>query len=115
MEQLVLEQFSAEPPFGGSNIISYPLFNTPYLKINPGWPEAESVQWHSSSAAQGTGSGRLAAIFRPLLLYGQFQPHLRTQYSAQYNLNIQRNYPRIWYCKSDTWDRRAIVCLPAMT
>jgi hypothetical protein len=28
--------------------------------------------------------------FRPLLLYGQFQPHLRTQYSTQYNLNIQR-------------------------
>ena len=28
--------------------------------------------------------------YRPLLLYGQFQPHLRTQYSAQYNLNIQR-------------------------
>ena len=24
------------------------------------------------------------------LLYGQFQPHLRTQYSAQYNFNIQR-------------------------
>ena len=24
------------------------------------------------------------------MLYGQFQPHLRTQYSTQYNLNIQR-------------------------
>ena len=32
MEQLVLEQFSAEPPFGGSNIINTPLFNTPYLQ-----------------------------------------------------------------------------------
>ena len=32
MEQLVLEQFSAEPPFGGSNIINAPLFNTPYLQ-----------------------------------------------------------------------------------
>ncbi len=30
------------------------------------------------------------SIYRPILLYGQFQPHLRTQYSAQYNLNIQR-------------------------
>ena len=31
IEQLVLEQFSAEPPFGGSNFISSPLLQTPYL------------------------------------------------------------------------------------
>ena len=86
MEQLVLEQFSAEPPFGGSNIINAPLFNTPYLQqdgtvkpnpfngiIDP--PRGQDPDWQR---------------FRPLLLYGQFQPHLRTQYSAQYNLNIQR-------------------------
>src|SRR5581483_250221 len=86
IEQLVLEQFSAEPPFGGSNIIASPLFNTPFetqggdtkpnpfngiLNPTPGQP----VDW---------------ALFRPILLYGQFQPHLRTQYSDQYNLNIQR-------------------------
>jgi len=86
MEQLVLEQFSAEPPFGGSNLISYPLFNTPYLtqggdlKPNPfdgiiTPPKGQDPDW---------------ARFRSLLMYGQFQPHLRTQYSAQYNLNIQR-------------------------
>jgi len=86
MEQLVLEQFSAEPPFGGSNIINAPLFNTPYLQqdgtvkpnpfngiIDP--PPGQDPDWQR---------------FRPLLLYGQFQPHLRTQYSTQYNLNIQR-------------------------
>jgi len=85
MEQLVLEQFSAEPPFGGSNIINAPLFNTPYLQqdgtikpnpfngiIDP--PPGQDPDWQR---------------FRPLLLYGQFQPHLRTQYSTQYNLNIQ--------------------------
>jgi Carboxypeptidase regulatory-like domain/TonB dependent receptor/TonB-dependent Receptor Plug Domain len=86
MEQLVLEQFSAEPPFGGSNIINAPLFNTPYIqqdgtqKPNPfngilDPPRGQPVDW---------------ALYRPLLLYGQFQPHLRTQYSTQYNLNIQR-------------------------
>jgi TonB dependent receptor-like, beta-barrel len=86
MEQLVLEQFSAEPPFGGSNIISNPLFNTPYVqqdgtqKPNPfngilDPPRGQAVDW---------------ALYRPILLYGQFQPHLRTQYSVQYNLNIQR-------------------------
>jgi hypothetical protein len=86
MEQLVLEQFSAEPPFGGSNIINYPLFNTPFedqnglVKPNPfngiiDPPRNQPVDW---------------SIFRPILLYGQFQPHLRTQYSVQYNLNVQR-------------------------
>ena len=86
MEQLVLEQFSAEPPFGGSNIINAPLFNTPYLqqdgtqKPNPfngilDPPRGQPVDW---------------ALYRPILLYGQFQPHLRTQYSTQYNFNIQR-------------------------
>ena len=90
MEQLVLEQFSAEPPFGGSNIINAPLFNTPYLQqdgtikpnpfdgiIDP--PKGQDPDWQR---------------FRPLLLYGQFQPHLRTQYSAQYNFNIQRELAR---------------------
>jgi len=90
MEQLVLEQFSAEPPFGGSNIINYPLFNTPFedqnglIKPNPfngilNPPRNQPVDW---------------SIYRPILLYGQFQPHLRTQYSAQYNLNIQRELTR---------------------
>ena len=30
------------------------------------------------------------STFRPILLYGDLQPHLRTQYSEQYNLTIQR-------------------------
>jgi hypothetical protein len=30
------------------------------------------------------------ASFRPMLLYGDFQPHMRTQYTAQYNLTVQR-------------------------
>jgi len=86
MEQLVLEQFAAEPPFGGSNLIANTLFNTPYLtqggdvKPNPfngiiTPPKGQDPDW---------------SRFRSLLMYGQFQPHLRTQYSAQYNLNIQR-------------------------
>src|SRR6202162_6442471 len=31
IEQLVLEQFSAEPPFGGSTFLSNTLFNTPFV------------------------------------------------------------------------------------
>lgn len=86
IEQLVLEQFSAEPPFGGSSFVSDTTFQTPYvfqsgstfpnpfngvLSPKPGTP----VDW---------------SVFRPILLFGEFQPHLRTQYSEQYNLTLQR-------------------------
>ena len=30
------------------------------------------------------------STFRPLLLFGEFQPHLKSQYSEQYNLTIER-------------------------
>ena len=30
------------------------------------------------------------SLFRPILLYGEFEPHLRSQYTSQYNLTIQR-------------------------
>ena len=90
IEQLVLEQFGAEPPFGGSNSIYYTNFNTPFIDqtgstypnpfngiISP--PRGTSIDWSS---------------YRPLLLYGDFQPHMRTQYSEQYNLTIQRQVSR---------------------
>lgn len=64
VEQLVLEQFSAEPPFGGSTSFSSPLFNTPFEGqdgtiypnpfngiLNP--PRGQSIDWSS---------------FRPILL-----------------------------------------------
>jgi hypothetical protein len=31
------------------------------------------------------------SLFRPILLYGEFEPHLRSQYTTQYNLTIQRD------------------------
>jgi hypothetical protein len=86
IEQLVLEQFSAEPPFGGSSFPTNTLFNTPFLGqdgtvfpnpfngiLNP--PRNQPVDW---------------SVFRPILLFGQFQPNMRTQYTDQYNLTIQR-------------------------
>ena len=33
-------------------------------------------------------------LFRPFALFGEFQPHLRTQYTSQYNLTIQRELTR---------------------
>ncbi len=89
IEQLVLEQFSAEPPFGGSSTFSNVLFNTPFLGqngtqypnpfngvLNP--PRGQPVDW---------------SAFRPIILYGEFQPKLRTQYAEQYNFTIQRQLP----------------------
>jgi hypothetical protein len=89
IEQLVLEQFVAEPPFGISNSVSNPLFGTPFVTqsgttkpnvsdafLNP--PRNKPVDW---------------ALYRPILLFGQFPTTLRTQYSAQYNLTIKRELP----------------------
>ena len=89
MEQLVLEQFVAEPPFGISNSVSNPLFGSPFVTqsgatkpnvsdafLNP--PRGQPVDW---------------SLYRPILLFGQFPTELRTQYSAQYNLTIKRELP----------------------
>jgi hypothetical protein len=92
IEQLVLEQFGAEPPFGGSTFVSNPMFNTPFVPqaFNP----AAGVNYTPNpfngilSPPQGTPIDW--STFRPILLFGDFQPHMRTQYAEQYNLTIQR-------------------------
>ena len=87
VEQLVLEQFSAEPPFGGSTFVFNTQFNTPFLNqdgvtvapnpfngiLNP--PRNQPVDW---------------SVFRPILLFGQFPTNLRPQYAEQYNFGIER-------------------------
>jgi len=87
VEQLVLEQFSAEPPFGGSTFLFNTQFNTPFLGqdgatsypnpfngiLNP--PRGQPVDW---------------SLFRPILLFGQAAKNPRTQYAEQYNLTVQR-------------------------
>jgi hypothetical protein len=89
IEQLVLEQFSAEPPFGGSNFITNPLLQTPFVDqsgdvfpnpfngiLSP--PRGSAVDWEQ---------------FRPMTFFGEFPPNLRLQYSDQYNLTIKRQLP----------------------
>jgi hypothetical protein len=88
IEQLVMEQFSAEPPFGGSSSIYNTMFNLPFQYqdgstapnpfngiLNP--PRSQPVDW---------------AMFRPILLYGQAAPNIRSQYAEQYNLSVQREF-----------------------
>jgi hypothetical protein len=86
MEQLVMEQFSAEPPFGGSSFIFQSFFNTPY----EGQDGSVTPNPFNGILNPVKGQDPGWANFRPLLLFGEFQPHMRTQYSEQYNLTIQR-------------------------
>jgi Carboxypeptidase regulatory-like domain/TonB-dependent Receptor Plug Domain len=97
IEQLVLEQFSAEPPFGGSTFISNPLFNTPFELQSGGAPLPNvfggiinQTPTTPCPVAGGPPGCVDFSLFRPILLFGEFQPHLRSQYSVQYNFTLQR-------------------------
>ena len=85
VEQLILEQFSAEPPFGGSTFVANNFFNTPFLG------QDGTVFPNPFSGILNPQSGQAVdwSLFRPILLFGQFQPKQRSQYAEQYNLTIQ--------------------------
>jgi hypothetical protein len=90
MEQLVLEQFGAEPPFGGSTFLASTFLNTPFVGQNGGINPNPFTGILNPSPGTPTDW----ASFRPMLLFGDFQPHMRTQYTAQYNFTIQRELAR---------------------
>ena len=87
IEELVMAQFGAEPPFGGSSSLFDTFFNTPFV-----YQAGGSVAPNPFNGIITPAPGQAVdySLFRPLLLFGEFQPHLRTQYSEQYNLTIQR-------------------------
>lgn len=87
IEELVMAQFGAEPPFGGSSSLFDTFFNTPFVYQAGGTPAPNPF---SGVITPAPGQPVDYSLFRPLLLYGEFQPHLRTQYSEQYNLTVQR-------------------------
>ena len=86
MEQLVLEQFGAEPPFGSSPSFYSTFFNTPFIGQDGSVAPNGFTGILTPPKGQDPGWGS----YSPILLYGDFQPHLRTQYTAQYNFSIQR-------------------------
>lgn len=90
MEQLVLEQFGAEPPFGGSTYLPATFLNTPFISQTG----TVSPNPFNGILSPTPGTPQDWASFRPMLLYGDFQPHMRTQYTAQYNLNFQQELAR---------------------
>ena len=95
IEQLVLEQFSAEPPFGGSTFPFNTGFNTPFQDQGGGFTYPNPFGLSQLGGVNGIlnptrGQPTDWAMFRPNTMFGQFPPHMRSQYSAQYNLTIQR-------------------------
>jgi len=99
IEQLVLEQFSAEPPFGGSTFPFNTFFNTPFLDQSGGFSYPNPFGLPSLAGVNGILNPQRGqpvdwGLFRPILLFGQFQPKMRSQYSAQYNLTIERELTR---------------------
>jgi hypothetical protein len=91
IEQLVLAQFGAEPPFGGSTFVSETQFNLPFLG-----QDGATTYLNPFNGVISPPRGNMQdwAVFEPIDLYGDFQPHMRTQYSAQYNLTIERELSR---------------------
>jgi hypothetical protein len=85
-EQLILGSFTSQPPFGQSSTLQNVFLNTPYLSqdgtANP------TAAGGVLDPARGTPVD--FAMFRPILLYGDFPPTLRTQYSDHYHLTLQR-------------------------
>jgi hypothetical protein len=104
IEQLVLEQFQAEPPFGGSTTITEGFFDTPFVLQSCATPP-NNAPCAGNGASGGNGVlpnpfGSILnpphgvpfdwSIFRPIVLFGELQPHLRSQYTEQYNFGIER-------------------------
>ena len=97
IEQLVLAQFGAEPPFGGSSVVSETQFNLPFAGQDYNTVTQTGTTYlnpFNGVLQAPRGSSQDWARFEPIILYGDFQPHLRSQYSAQYNLSVQRELSR---------------------
>ncbi|HEY1658981.1 MAG TPA: carboxypeptidase regulatory-like domain-containing protein [Candidatus Sulfotelmatobacter sp.] len=90
IEQLVLAQFGAEPPFGGSTFVYETQFNLPFL----GQDGTQYLNPFNGVLNAKRGSAQDWATFEPIDLFGDFQPHMRAQYSTQYNFTIQRELAR---------------------
>jgi hypothetical protein len=96
IEQLVLEQFQAEPPFGGSSLISEGLFATPFVSQSGSAPDNLTISPNPFNGVLNPARGSNVdwAAFRPILLFGELEPKLRAQYTAQYNFGITRELSR---------------------
>jgi len=90
-EELILgENFTAQPPFGGSTSVSNVFLNTPFL----GQDGSITPNPFHGFLDPKPGSPVDFALFRPITLYGNFPQTLRNQYSDHYHLTVQRELTR---------------------
>jgi hypothetical protein len=89
IEQLVLEQFSAEPPFGGSNFIANPFLQMPYVDQTG----AVFANPFNGILSPKRGTAIDWSRFASSVYFGQFPANMRPQYQDQYNLTIKRELP----------------------
>ena len=99
----MLEQFQAEPPFGGSTTVTEGFLNALVLQSCETPPLSGPCQGNGASGGPGVlpnpfgsilnpphGTPFDWSIFRPILMFGELQPQLRSQYTEQYNFGIER-------------------------
>ncbi|HWC16329.1 MAG TPA: hypothetical protein VG498_04915, partial [Terriglobales bacterium] len=86
LEELVQAQFTAQPPFGGSEFLSNPFFNTPFLAQDG---TVSPNPFHGVLNPK-PGTPVDFSMFRPIELFGNFPNTLRSQYAEQYHVTFQR-------------------------
>jgi Carboxypeptidase regulatory-like domain len=89
-EELVLENFPSQPPFGGTTTISNIFMNTPFL----GQDGSITPNPFHGVLNPKRGSPVDFALFRPITLFGDFPKTLRPQYSSHYQFIVQRELSR---------------------
>lgn len=85
VEQLVIQQFTGQPPFGGSSSSFSSTLADPFLL-------RDGSRLPNPFPVIPAKPGDLVDFtrFAPTVIFGQINPDLRPQYAIQYNLNIQR-------------------------
>ena len=99
IEQLVLEQLGAQPPFGGSSLVTGDFFQAPFALQSCETPCTVGGSGVAPNPFNGfltpaVGSPVDFSQFRPILLFGQVPQKQRSQYTNQYNISIQRELSR---------------------
>lgn len=95
IEQLVLEQLGAQPPFGGSTFVSEDFFQAPFVLQSCTVPCSAATGGVVPNPFDGIlspapGTATDWSHFRPILLFGQVPSHLRSQYTEQFNVSVER-------------------------
>jgi hypothetical protein len=85
-EAYIFQQFSGATPFAGDTFITNTLLSTPFHdQFGNVFPNPYNGIFQPKA-----GQPQDFYSFEPILMYADYQPNMRTQYSEQYNLTVQR-------------------------